>query len=87
MIDPPNEDDKRHAKSDYLHFENEDVSTCDVYFDSFDEAVDFINDRGWSFVSEDWEAFGIFESRIECRDRHGSVVGQLLMLRIKLWNE
>ena len=26
----------------------------------------------------------LFEMRIECKDRHGSVVGQLLMLTIKL---
>ena len=59
-------------------------STCDVYFDSFEEAVEFINERGWSFATEDWEPFGFFEARIECKDRHGSGVGQLLMLTIKL---
>ena len=57
---------------------------CDFYFDTFEEAVDFVNMQGWSFASEDWEPFGLFEHRIECKDRHGSVVGQLLMLIIKL---
>jgi hypothetical protein len=87
MIEPPSEDDKRHAKADYLHFEDEDPAKWDIYFDTLDEAVEFINDRGWSFVTEDWELFGMFESRFECRDRHGNIVGQLLMLRIKLWND
>ena len=84
MIEQADENDKRRAASDYLHFENEDPSTCDIYFDTFDEAVEFINERGWSFVTEDWEPSGIFEARIECKDKHGGVVGQLLMLKIKL---
>ena len=85
MIEPPSEDDKRHAASNYLHFEHDNAATCDVYFDSLEEAVEFVNDRGWSFSSEDWEPSGmLFEMRIECKDRHGSVVGQLLMLTIKL---
>ncbi len=84
MIEPPNENDKRRAKADYLHFEHDNAATCDVYFDSFEEAVEFINERGWSFATEDWEPFGFFEARIECKDRHGSGVGQLLMLTIKL---
>jgi hypothetical protein len=29
----------------------------------------------------------MFESRIEIKDRHGAIVGQLLMLRIKLWED
>jgi hypothetical protein len=84
MIEPPNEDDRRHAASDYLHFENEDVSPCDIYFASFDDAIDFVNERGWSFATEDWEPAGLFETRIECKDRQGSVVAQLLMLTIKI---
>ena len=84
MIEPPSEDDKRRAASDYLHFEDEDPATCDVYFDTFDEAIEFVNDRGWSFVTEDWEPYSMFEARIECKDQHGGVVGQLLMLAIKL---
>jgi hypothetical protein len=87
VIEPADENDKRRAKSDYLHWEDEDSSKWDVYFDSLDQAIDFINERGWSFVTEDWELFGMFESRIECKDHHGSVVGQLLMLRIKLWED
>ena len=87
MIEPPSEDDKRHAKANYLHFEDEDPGKWDVYFDDFDEAIEFINDRDWSFATEDWELFGMFESRIEIKDRHGSVIGQLLKLRIKLWEE
>ena len=87
MIEPPSDEDKRHAASDYLHFENEDPSMWDQYFDTFEEAVDFINDSNLSFVTEDWQPFGLFEKRIECKDRHGSVVGQLLMLTIKLWDE
>ena len=84
MIEEPDENDKRRAKADYLHFEH-DNPACDVYFDSFEEAVVFINDHGWSFASEDWEPSGmLFEMRIECKDRHGSGVGQLLMLTIKL---
>ena len=84
MIEPPSEDDKRRAASNYLHFEDDDLSLPDVYFDRFEEAVEFINDRGWSFATEDWEPYGFFEARIECKDRHGSVIGQLLMLTIKL---
>ena len=84
MIPPANEDDKRRAASNYLHFENEDPQICDFYFDTFEEAVDFINMHDWSFRSEDWEPFGMFEFRIECQDKHGSFVGQLLMLTIKL---
>jgi hypothetical protein len=84
MLEPPDENDKRRAISDYLHFEHDNTATCDVYFDSFEEAVEFINDRGWSFATEDWEPFGLFEARIECKDQHGGVVGQLLMLTIKL---
>jgi hypothetical protein len=85
VIEPPNETDKRRAASDYLHFEDDDLFLPDVYFDSFEEAVKFVNDRGWSFASEDWEPSGmLFEMRIECKDRHGSGVGQLLMLTIKL---
>ena len=87
MIEPPSEDDKRHAASDYLHFEHDNPATCDIYFDSFEEAVEFIDDRGWSFVTEDWEPFNMFEARIECKDQHGGVVGQLLMLTIKLWED
>jgi hypothetical protein len=84
MIEPPDEDDKRRAASNYLHFEHENPATCDFYFDTFEEAVDFINMQGWSFRSEDWESYGIFERRIECQDKHGALVGQLLMLIIKL---
>ncbi len=84
MIEEPNQDVKRRAASDYLHFEDDDTATCDVYFDSFEEAVEFANDRGWSFAREDWEPYGMFEVRIGCKDQHGSVVGQLLMLTIKL---
>ena len=84
MLEPPDENDKRRAAANYLHFEDDDPSVCEVYFDTFDEAVDFINEKDWSFVTEDWVPFGLFESRIECQDRHGSVVGQLLMLRINL---
>ena len=85
MIEPPSEDDKRHAAANYLHFEHEDPGVWDIHFDSFEEAVEFVNDRGWGFASEDWEPSGmLFEMRIECKDRHGSVVGQLLMLTIKL---
>ena len=87
MIDPPSEDDKRRAASDYLHFENENPSIWDIYFDTFDEAVDFVNEHDLSFVTEDWEPLGLFEARIECRDKHGSVVGQLMMLKIKLWED
>lgn len=58
MIAPPSEDDKRHAAANYLHFEHDNPATCDVYFESFEEAVGFINDRGWSFSSEDWEPYG-----------------------------
>ena len=87
MIEPADENDKRRAKSDYLHWEHEDPSMWDVFFDSFDEAVDFINDHDLSFVTEDWEPFGLFEARIECKDRHGCVVGQLIMLKIKLWED
>jgi hypothetical protein len=85
MIEPPNEEDDRRAAANYLHFEHDNPATCDVYFDSFEEAVKFVNDRGWSFASEDWEPSGmLFEMRIECKDRHGSGVGQLVMLTIKL---
>jgi hypothetical protein len=84
MIEEPDENDKRRAKADYLHFEHDNPATCDVDFDSFEEAVEFINDRGWSFVTEDWEPYSMFEGRIECKDQHGVVVGQLLMLKIKL---
>jgi hypothetical protein len=84
MLEPADENDKRRAASGYLHFENEDPSTWDIYFDSFEEAVDFVNERGWSFVTEDWVPSGLFESCIECRDRHGSVVGQLLMFKMNL---
>ena len=84
MIPPPNEDDKRRAAADYLHFENEDPGKWDIYFDTFEEAVDFVNMQGWSFVTEDWEPSGLFEARIECKDHHGNVVGQLLMLTIKI---
>jgi hypothetical protein len=85
MIEPADESDKHRAASDYLHFEDDDLSVPDVYFNSFEEAVDYINDRGWGFASEDWEPSGmLFEMRIECKDRHGSVVGQLLMLTIKI---
>jgi hypothetical protein len=84
MIEPPNEDDKRRAAANYLHFEHEDPQICDFYFDTFEEAVDFINTHDWSFATEDWEPSGLFEARIECKDHHGSVVGQLLMLKIKL---
>ena len=85
MIEEPDENDKRRAKADYLHFEHDNRATCDVYFDSFEEAIKFINDRGWSFASEDWEPSGmLFEMRIECKDRHGSGVGQLLTLTIKV---
>jgi hypothetical protein len=55
MIEPPSEDDKRHAAANYLHFEHEDPGVWDIYFDSFEEAVEFVNDRGWGFASEDWE--------------------------------
>ena len=84
MIEEPDENDKRRAKADYLHFENEDSAVWDIYFDNFDEAIEFINDRDWSFCSEDWEPFGMFEARIACKDHHGNVVGQLLMLTIKI---
>jgi hypothetical protein len=87
MIEEPDENDKRRAKADYLHFEHDSPATCDVYFDTLDEAIEFINERGWSFVTEDWELFGMFESRIEIKDGHGAIVGQLLMLRIKLWED
>ena len=87
MIEPPSEDDKRHAAANYLHFEDEDPGQWDIYFDTLNEAIEFINDRDWSFATEDWELFGMFESRIEIKDRHGSVIGQLLKLRIKLWEE
>lgn len=84
MIDPPDETDKRRAAADYLHFEHEDPSMWEIYFDTFEEAVDFVNNSKLSFATEDWEPFGMFEKRIECRDRHGSVVGQLLKLAIKI---
>ena len=84
MIPPPDEDDQRRAAANYLHFENEDPQICDFYFDTFEEALDFINAQGWSFVTEDWEPFGMFEARIECKDTRGEVIGQLLMLTIKL---
>ena len=84
MIEPADENDKRRAKADYLHVEHDNPATRDVYFDSFEEAVEFINDRGWSFVTEDWELYNMFEARIECKDQHGGGVGQLLMLTIKL---
>ena len=34
MIEPPSEDDKRHAAANYLHFEHDNPATCDVYFES-----------------------------------------------------
>lgn len=84
MIEPPNEDDQRRAASNYLHFEDEDPAELDVHFDTFEEAIEFINLHDWSFNTEDWEPAGLFEKRIEIVDHHGSVVGQLLMLTIKL---
>ena len=84
MIEPPDENDNEREVIIYLHFEDDDLSAPDVYFDSFAKAVEFINDRGWGFVTEDWERYCMFEARIECRDQHGVVVGQLLMLEIKL---
>jgi hypothetical protein len=84
MIPPPDENDKRRAAADYLHFEDEDPGKWDIYFDTLEEAIEFVNAQGWSFVTEDWEPSGLFEARIECKDRHGNVVGQLLMLTIKL---
>jgi hypothetical protein len=84
MIEPADENDKRRAAANYLHFEHNNPATCDIYFDTFDEAIEFVNEYGWSFVTEDWEPYSMFEARIECKDRHGSVVGQLLMLTIKL---
>ena len=87
MIEPPSDEDRRHAAANYLHFEDEDPGKWDIYFDTFDEAVAYINMCEWSFGSEDWEPFGLFEKRIECKDCHGSVVGQLLMLTVKLWED
>jgi hypothetical protein len=87
MIEPPSDEDKRHAAADYLHFEDENPAKIDIYFDTFEEAVDFINECGWSFASEDWEAYGMFEAHIECKDHHGNIVGQLLKLTIKLWDD
>jgi hypothetical protein len=87
MIEEPDENDKCRAKADYLHFEHEDPSMWDIHFDTFDEAVDFVNNSRLSFVTEDWEPFGMFEKRIECKNPRGDVVGQLLMLMIKLWDE
>jgi len=83
MIEPPDENDRRRAAANYLHFEDEDPAKWDIYFDTFDEAIEFVNDRGWSFVTEDWQTFGLFEKRIEVQDPHGSVVGQLLMLIVR----
>jgi hypothetical protein len=84
MIEPPSDDDRRRADAQYLHFENEDPRVWDIYFDSFDEAIEYMNAYGWSFATEDWEPFGMFERRIECKDHHGNVVGQLLMLTVKI---
>ena len=84
MIEPADENDKRRAKANYLHFEDEDPKVCDVYFDSFDEALEFINNCNWSFATEDWEPAGLFEAKIDCKDRHGAIVGQLLKLTIKI---
>jgi hypothetical protein len=84
MIEPPDENDKRRAAAGYLHFEDEDPHIFDIYFDTFDEAVDFVNEYGWSFVTEDWVPRGLFEAGIECQDCHGAIVGQLLMFRMNL---
>ena len=32
MIDPPDENDKRRAAANDLHFEDDDPSVCEVYF-------------------------------------------------------
>ena len=84
MIEPPIDDDRRRAASNYLHFECEDPRIWDIYFDDFEEAIEFVNARNWSFVTEDWQPFGMFEYRIECQDRNRVVVGQLLMLIVKI---
>ena len=86
MTSNPNENEAVREATDYLHFTPDDPKDNDIYFDSFEEALDYINWWNWSFASEDWEPTGLFEQAITCKDEGGIVTGELISLTAKFWN-
>jgi hypothetical protein len=86
MTRDPNENEALRQETDYLHFTPDDPRVEAFYFDSFDEAISYVNRHDWHFVSEDWEPSGLFEERIECKDESGVLWGQLMRCTVKFWN-
>jgi hypothetical protein len=64
-----------------LRFENDNPAVKDLHFTAFRRALEYLNERGWVFSTEDWQSNGMFMLRLECKDHRGVVMGQLTRLK------
>ena len=84
MTRDPNENEGLRQETNYLHFTPDDPRVEAFYFDSFDEAIEYVNRHDWHFESEDWEPSGLFEEQDRVQGQRRGPLGAAHALHGKI---